>query len=123
MPGIAAEQNIPDLPALAEPETLREIVADYAAQIGELLQDPRAYIQNHRQMLEKIIAERANDAYRQSPSYAARKQMRTLMEASGYTEVFLPAMKELSPAYAEYAAKLEEANRIFLEYFPGSQLL
>ena len=40
------------------------------------------------------------------------------MNASGYYEIFIPAMKRLSPSYAAYSRQLEQANEVLLRQFP-----
>jgi hypothetical protein len=47
--------------------------------------------------------------------------MKEFCSASGYYDVFIPALKELSPSYAEYYKKLEAANEKLIARYPGIQ--
>ncbi|MBQ7993519.1 MAG: hypothetical protein IJM63_12035 [Solobacterium sp.] len=41
--------------------------------------------------------------------------LKSFPEESGYYDVFIPAMRRLSPAYDAYQTKLHEADRVFSE--------
>lgn len=43
--------------------------------------------------------------------------MSDFQRESGYTDIFIPNMKILSPAYRAYADKLQATNQIFVEKF------
>lgn len=62
-----------------------------------------------------------SDAFRNSPSYRLMTLMKEFCSASGYYDVFIPALKELSPSYAEYYKKLEAANEKLIARYPGIQ--
>ena len=40
---------------------------------------------------------------------------------SGYYNIFIPALKELSSSYSEYHNQLERAGKIFLGKYPDIQ--
>lgn len=42
----------------------------------------------------------------------------TLDLSSGYYDVFIPLVKQLSPAYARYCAQMEGGDRMLLEQYP-----
>ncbi len=44
--------------------------------------------------------------------------MKSFGKTSGYYDVFILAMKRLSPSYEEYYQNLLKANEIFVERFP-----
>jgi len=45
--------------------------------------------------------------------------MKSFGETSGYNDIFIPAMRRLSPSYEEYYQNLMKANEIFVERFLG----
>ncbi|MBP8989740.1 MAG: hypothetical protein KBG64_05920, partial [Clostridia bacterium] len=49
------------------------------------------------------------------------KIMRSFCETSGYYDIFIPAMRKLSPTYEAYVQQLLKANDAFLERFPDYQ--
>ncbi len=44
--------------------------------------------------------------------------MKSFGKVSGYNDIFIPAMRRLSPSYEEYYQNLLKANVVFLERFP-----
>jgi hypothetical protein len=44
--------------------------------------------------------------------------LKTFYSTSGYYDVFLPALKELSSSYAQYHRQLEIANETILSQYP-----
>ena len=69
-------------------------------------------------MLEQYWKIKQQEAYRKSPMAQLQELLRQFMTAQGYYEVFIPAMKRLSPSYAAYCAQLEHANEVLLRKFP-----
>ena len=119
-----------DVPPLDIPQDLQDFLAQSAADIdaeainGMLAQNrravenPEAFLEEHREALAQYIAFRQSDAYRQSPAGRLQVLLRAFNRASGYDTVFLPAMRRLSPAYAAYCAQLQTANEKLLAQHP-----
>ena len=101
------------------PEEEQDCLNNSLANMRSLLKAPEAYIKAHRQTLEQYMDFRKSDEYRDSPAYQIQAQMKRMMDSSGYYETFIPAMKELSPSYAEYAQQLTAANQVFLSLYPS----
>lgn len=49
--------------------------------------------------------------------------MKEFNSTSGYNDVFLPAIRELSSSYSEYYNQLEIANKIILAQYPEIEKL
>jgi len=97
-------------------ETGTEQIAESLEHTRKSIEDPGEFISNNREMLEQYIAFRQSDEYKNSPAYRLMAYIKEFNQASGYYDVFIPAMKELSPSYAEYYEQLEKANeRLFAE--------
>jgi len=122
-----------DMPPLNLPEDLKaflmeatdeittEQIMESLEQTKKNIENPDEFLSNNREMLEKYMAFRQSDAYRNSPAYRLMAYIKAFNQASGYYDVFIPAMKALSPSYAEYSKKLEVANeKLLAEYPPGS---
>ena len=118
------------MPELVIPEELQEVLQQSTrqmgvAQIGKSIEQTRAslehpeqFVEENRQMLEQYWKIKQQEAYRKSPMAQLQELLRQFMTAQGYYEVFIPAMKRLSPSYAAYCAQLEHANEVLLRKFP-----
>lgn len=85
-----------------------------------LAEHPKDYLEAHREQLEQYLAFRKTDEYKASPMYQLQTLMREWTEQSGYNDVFLPAMRALSPAYRAYSEQLLRANEAFLRAYPSA---
>ncbi|MGN1068906.1 MAG: hypothetical protein ACI4P5_00720, partial [Candidatus Fimadaptatus sp.] len=94
-------------------------LADSAA-----IDDPEQYMADNADMIRRYMAFLDSDEYRASPAHALRQAMTDFCRQSGYWDVFIPAMRRLSPAYDEYQRRLARANELFLSRYPeAAQLL
>ena len=96
-------------------ETFAESVSD---NMEELLQDTEKYLAKNREFLENYMALKQSEEYKQSLAYQLEKSLRHFVEASGYTDVFIPAMCRISRSYQEYYDALQRANEVFLQKYP-----
>ena len=62
-----------------------------------------------------------SDEYRTSPAYRLRQALTDFTLQSGYRDVFLPAMRQLSPSYDGYCRSLDRANAFFLARYPDAE--
>ncbi len=91
--------------------------------ILEILNNTDEYLEQNQKFFEEYIDFRTSDEFKNIPSFDFLNAMLDFQKNSGYKEVFIENMKKLSPEYAEYIVKLEEANRIFIEKFPKANNL
>ncbi|WP_276813624.1 MerR family transcriptional regulator [Faecalibaculum rodentium] len=92
-----------------EPSVTDQVQKNMAA----ALQDPGQYLDANREMLERYLAFRNSREYRNSPAGKLQRWMEQFSKESGYQEIFIPAMKRLSPSYRAYHEKLTCADRRF----------
>lgn len=95
-----------------------EKVGEILDGVRQSLQDPEAFLREHQETVEWYLAYRQSEEYQNSAAARWMEGMRSFQSASGYTDVFLPAMRRLSPSYREYCEQLEAANERFLERYP-----
>ena len=92
--------------------------ADQAdAALSEAAEDPEGWLKNNREIIDQYLEFQKTAEYRNSPGAKLKELIRKFNEEQGYNSVFIPAMRRLSPAYDEYLAKLEKADRIFMQQF------
>ena len=110
-------------------DSLSEISEEEAArlpyQIREVLESvrqsverPKEFLRENKEVIDRYLAFKASAEYRGSPLAGMLELAREFNSASGYYDVFIPAMKELSPAYAEYHRQVELANERLLAEYP-----
>lgn len=83
------------------------------------IENPEEFLSKNREALAEYLAFKQSDAYRHSPAYKAMTYLQQFHQASGYNDVFIPALKELSPSYAAYYEQLETANEKLLAQYPA----
>lgn len=96
----------------------REQIDTMLDQMQESVENPKAFLSENEEILKEYLAYKQSEEYKKSPAYQLEIWLQKFNSTSGYDEVFLPALKELSPSYAAYCKKLEEANEILLKEYP-----
>jgi len=119
-----------DLPALEIPKDLEEYLIEGTGRIGadqisEMLevikksyQNPDEFLSDNKEVLERYFAYRRSAEYKNSPASELTALLKKFCSSSGYNDIFIPAMKQLSPSYAEYYHQIEGANKKLLEQYP-----
>lgn len=119
------------VPAIEFPENLQKYLDETvgsltAGQIYKLsekmqesVQNPEYFLSENQKFLDCYAKFLQSEEYKSSPAYQFRCILEQFNRTSGYYDRFLPAMKRLSPAYAQYCARLEHANKMLLEQYPA----
>ena len=81
--------------------------------LAEAVNDPQGWLKNNKEILEQYRELQKTDEYRNSPVSRLMELLRKFNQDSGYYNVFIPAMRRLSPAYDAYMSRLREADRVF----------
>lgn len=82
------------------------------------IENPEQFLQDNKSMLEQYLAYKQSAAYRDSPAGRLTAIMQDFNRTSGYNDVFIPALRRLSPSYAAYYRQLERANDQLLAQYP-----
>lgn len=86
-----------------------------AGNLSAAIEDPERYFHEHRDMIEQYRMLASSEAYKATPAYRFKELVRRFNAEEGYDDVFLPAMRRLSPAYREYREAVEAADAVFAE--------
>lgn len=117
-------------PVLAFPEELQEYVAEATKTIGteqiskildsvkETMEHPDKFLDDSKEQLEAYLEYKQSEEYKNSPACKLMELMKEFNSTSGYYDVFLPALRQLSSSYATYVAQMEVANEKLLERYP-----
>lgn len=82
------------------------------------IENPEKFLSENKKILTQYLAYKQSDEYKNSPVYKIYSMLKAFNSTSGYYDVFIPAMKKLSPSYAEYYHKIEIANEKLLSQYP-----
>lgn len=117
-------------PTLDLPEELQEYLAEGTKHIGteqikdmvestrKSMENPDDFLSQNKEVLEQYLAYKQSDEYKTSPAYKIMELMKEFNKTSGYYDVFIPALKQLSNSYAEYHIHIEAANEKLLAQYP-----
>lgn len=95
-------------------EHITVMIEDAQKSVGNL----DNFLSDNKEMLEQYLAYKQSDEYKDSPACKIMSLMKEFNSTSGYYDIFIPALKELSSSYAEYYKQLEIANEKLLTQYP-----
>ena len=123
--------NVPDLDI---PSDLEEFMDEYldmysseegVEKINSIIQGKHdamhnidAFMEENKEILDEYHRFKQTDEYKNSPAYRLMELMKEFCSASGYYDVFIPAMRRLSPLYNEYYEQMLKANEKFVKEHP-----
>lgn len=93
-------------------------IRDLSAGVVKSIECPEQFMLDHKETLEWYIAYKDSDEYKQSPACKLLAVTREFARTSGYYDIFIPAMRKLSPSYHEYQTQMEIANEKMIERYP-----
>lgn len=108
------ETFLTETTALFGPQQMRQV----EERIRQTIEHPAEFIAEHREMLEEYAAYRMSEAFCVSPAGRLQAALKEFCASSGYHNVFLPALRRLSPAYDAHCNAMAAADRVLLESFP-----
>ena len=95
-----------------------EIMNDILQQKNQAYQNISGFVEENREILEKYKKMKQTEEFKNSPAYRLMEYMKQFCENSGYYDVFIPAMRKLSPLYNEYYEQMLKANDEFVKIYP-----
>lgn len=87
--------------------------------LATAMENPEQYINDNKEMLEQYRAIMTSDEYKATPVYRLQELLKQLQKENGYNDIFIPAMRRLSPSYREYYENLLAANEAFIKHYPS----
>lgn len=95
-----------------------EKIAELDGRQQQSIENPKEFLEDYSEAIEQYQAFKESEEYKSSPYGQLMEAMKAFGETSGYNDVFIPAMRRLSPSYDKYYKQLMEANKVFLEKYP-----
>lgn len=82
------------------------------------IENPEAFLKEQAKIIEEYQALKESKEYKDSSFSKIMEAIKQFGEESGYNDIFIPAMRNLSPVYEEYYQNLIIANNLFIEKYP-----
>ncbi len=79
---------------------------------------PERFLSENKDTLDYFYHYMQSQGYKNSPAYRLKVTMRDFFHSTGYYDTFIPAMKRLSPAYAQYCMQSEAASQMLTAQYP-----
>lgn len=118
-----------NVPMLEFPKDLKDFLIECTKNIGtqtiaemnektkQSIENPEAFLSDNKEKLDWYLEYKQSDEYKNSPAYRIEVTLKEFNSASGYYDIFIPAMKKLSTSYSKYYKQVEIANeKLLLEY-------
>lgn len=119
----SADFDIPDdLKGYLDEITLNlgsEFMEATSSSINEAVSETEKYIADHQEEIESYLAYKRSEEYETTPAGRLEKELRRFNSVSGYDDIFIPAMCQLSESYRKYHEGLSVANKILSQKYPG----
>lgn len=122
-----------NVPELQFPEEIQEYLEENTSgitveQINSIVEkqkksveEPEKFLEENKETLEFFYRYMQLEEYKASPAYKFRLLLKEFNQSTGYYDVFIPAMKKLSPAYAKYQQLIEIAGEKLLAAYPQQE--
>ena len=123
--------NVPDLDIPSDlQEFMDEYLDFYSSEEGvtainsliqakhDAMQDIDAFMDENKEKIEEYQRIKQTDEFKNSPAYRLMELMKEFCATSGYYDVFIPAMRRLSPSYNAYYEQMLVANEKFIKEHP-----
>lgn len=95
-----------------------EIINDILQKKNQAYQNISGFVEEHREVLEEYRKMKQTEEFKNAPAFRLMEHMKQFCASSGYYDVFIPAMRKLSPLYNEYYEQMLKANDEFVRIYP-----
>lgn len=119
-----------NVPSIDFPEDLQQYLEEYPFEedmekINSIyderdnaIQNIEEFVNNNKEILDEYNKYKQSEEYKNSCAFRLMEYMKQICSANGYYDVFIPAMRKLSPLYNEYYEQMLEANDKFIKNYP-----
>ena len=121
-------------PEIEIPEDLKAYLDEYlefysgeegTEKINSIIQGKEKAFQNidefvkaNKQILDNYMEYKQSEEYKNSPAYKFMELMKEFCQTNGYYDIFIPAMRKLSPLYNQYYEQMLVVNEEFEKKYP-----
>ena len=95
-----------------------KIISDILQKKDHAMQNIDEFVENHKEILDDYNKLKQTEEFKNSPAFRLMEYMKQFCANNGYYDVFIPAMRKLSPLYNEYYEQMLKANDEFVRIYP-----
>lgn len=95
-----------------------KIISDILQKKDHAMQNIDEFVENHKEILDDYNKLKQTEEFKNSPAFRLMEYMKQFCTNNGYDDVFIPAMRKLSPLYNEYYEQMLKANDEFVRIYP-----
>lgn len=100
-----------------------EVIESMSLNMQTAINDFEAYWENNHESITKYVEYRKSEEYKNSLMPKFKDWFKKFAQASGYNDVFIPAMRKLSPSYNEYYEEMLKFNTEIIKKIPEIEQL
>ena len=123
--------NVPDIDLSSDlQEYLDNCLEEYSSEQGieiinhimqerdNAVQNIDEFVKSNKDVLDEYKKYKQTEEYKNSLAYRLMEYMKQVCTTNGYYDIFIPAMRKLSPLYNEYYEQMLKANEKFVKSYP-----
>lgn len=95
-----------------------KIISDILQKKDHAMQNIDEFVENHKEILDDYNKLKQTEEFKNSPAFRLMEYMKQFCTNNGYYDVFIPAMRKLSPLYNEYYEQMLKSNDEFVRIYP-----
>ncbi len=95
-----------------------EVIEKLSSNMQDAFEDFESYWEKNKESITQYAEFKKSNEYQNSVMAQLLNLFRKFGETSGYYDIFIPAMRKLSPAYDHYYKKMLEANEKLVQKIP-----
>ena len=95
-----------------------KIINDILQKKDHAMQNIDEFVENHKEFLDEYKKWKQTEEFKNSPANRLMEYMKKFCTSNGYYDIFIPAMRNLSPLYNEYYEQMLKANDEFIRVYP-----
>lgn len=95
-----------------------KIISDILQKKDHAMQNIDEFVEDHKEFLDEYKKWKQTEEFKNSPAFRLMEYMKQFCTNNGYYDVFIPAMRKLSPLYNEYYEQMLKANDEFVRIYP-----
>ncbi len=93
------------------------VIENLSDSVSAAVHETEEYMADNHEAIKSYIAYKQSEEYKTTPAYQMEKALHQFNDISGYNDIFIPAMCQLSEDYQKYHEKLSKANEKFAERY------
>ncbi len=123
MESIAVPEELQEMFKEADSYMDDEVIESMSLNMQTAINDFETYWENNKGSITKYVEFRKSEEYKSSLVSKFKEWFKKFGETSGYYDVFVPAMRKLSPSYNEYYEEMLELSSKIVNKIPEIEQL